>query len=154
MNICQSLIEAAARSQGYLGQRRVRVIEILHSKQQADGGFCGKGTSSDLYYTGFAVLSLMAMGAEYDTAKTVRYLKEYLFDDRADLAHRAAWIRQCRLLTPEFLDGPIISQQANALSRYRCADGAWHHLQAEASGSAYGCFLYLGACQDLGLSVG
>lgn len=153
MNICQSLIEAARRSQKHLGERRGRAIEILQSRQQADGGFCGKGKSSDLYYTGFGVLSLLAMGADFDRAKTVEYLHHYAFDEREDLAHRAAWIRLCRLLTPGFLDRQTILQQVDALSRYRCSDGAWHHLGAEASGSAYGCFLYLGAMQDLGIAV-
>lgn len=153
MNICQSLIEAARRSQKHLGGRRGRAIEILRSKQQADGGFCGKSKSSDLYYTGFAVLSLLAMGADFDFSKTIQYLHDYAFDERADLAHRAAWIRQCRLLIQGWPDERMIAQQVDALSRYRCSDGAWHHLGAEASGSAYGCFLYLGAMQDLGVAV-
>ncbi len=129
------------------------MIEILRRRQQADGGFCGKGTSSDLYYTGFAVLSLLAMGAEFDRSKTIHYLQSFVFDERADLAHRAAWIRQCGLLIKGWPDEQSVAQQVHELSRYRCSDGAWHHLGAEASGSAYGCFLYLGACQDLGICI-
>jgi len=153
MNICQSLIEAASRRRDYPGGRRVRAIENLQRRQQADGGYCGKGTSSDLYYTGFAVLSLLALGAECDWARTVEYLRRYAFDERADLAHRAAWIRQCRLLIPTWPDEQTVREQIEALSGYRCSDGAWHHLGAEARGSAYGCFLYLGAMQDLGIAV-
>ncbi|MHC4927477.1 MAG: hypothetical protein ACYTER_09170, partial [Planctomycetota bacterium] len=61
MNIRQSLIDAAARSKRLLGPRVADVVRILQSRQQADGGFPGKGADSDLYYTGFALLSLIAL---------------------------------------------------------------------------------------------
>lgn len=154
MNICQGLMEAAACSLAMLESRKEQVIRILRDRQQPDGGFPGKGYSSDLYYTGFAVLSLLALEADFARDKTVHFLEQYTFSDQADLAHCAAWIRLCRLLNADFFDESAKSNCIQRLERFRCDDGAWHHLGARQTGSAYGCFLMLGAYQDLSVALG
>lgn len=153
MNICRSLIEAASKASGLLGSRRDHVIRILLERQLADGGFGGKGKTSDLYYTGFAVLSLMALNADFDRSPVIGYLEDYKFAETTDLAHRSAWIRLLKLLKPNFPDDAARAVCTEMLVQCRSDDGAWHHLGREKTGSAYGCFLFLGACQDLDLSV-
>ena len=152
MNICQSLIEAASGARALLGSRREQVRRILLRRQLPDGGFSGKDQTSDLYYTGFAVLSLLALELDFDKARTSRYLHAYRFHENMDLAHTAAWIRQCRLLTPDFFDQRGKELCLRHLSPFRSTDGAWHHLVNRSAGSAYGCFLVLGAMQDAGLA--
>ena len=43
-------------------ERRERHREFVLSQQQPDGGFCGRGDESDLYYTSFAVRCLTLLG--------------------------------------------------------------------------------------------
>lgn len=150
MNICQSLIEAASRSRKALGGRKQNAVRILLERRLPDGGFRGKGQTSDLYYTGFAVLSLLALQADFESGKTIRFVERLTFTDQADLAHFAAWVRLCRLLRPGFFTEAVRTDCLKGLERFRCQDGAWHHLGCRETGSAYGCFLVLGALQDTG----
>src|SRR5690606_34834040 len=43
-------------------QRRARHRAFILSRQQSDGGFMGREGDSDLYYTSFAVRSLVLLG--------------------------------------------------------------------------------------------
>lgn len=153
MNIRTGLIEAAARSRILLGDRVEDVIRIIKSRQQTDGGFSGKGFDSDLYYTGFALLSLMALEADFDTSSVIPYLESFGQGAGLDLAHLAGLIRE-RVLV---MDTPFHGEQQQAfvdqIERFRCADGAYHHLKGQQTGSAYGCFLAAGAYQDLSLPI-
>lgn len=153
MNIRTGLIEAAARSSILLGDRAEDVIRIIISRQQPDGGFSGKGSDSDLYYTGFAMLSLMALEADFDTSSVIPYLESFGEGACLDLAHLAGLIRE-RVLV---MDTPFHEEQQQAfidqIERFRCADGAYHHLKGQQTGSAYGCFLAAGAYQDLALPI-
>ncbi|MHC4552651.1 MAG: hypothetical protein ACYSUT_07785, partial [Planctomycetota bacterium] len=153
MNIRQSLIDAAARSKRLLGPRVADVVRILQSRQQADGGFPGKGADSDLYYTGFALLSLIALGGDYDKAPVTSYLNSFGDGDGLDLAHLAGLIRERRLVMDEPFDEALRDAFASRLETFACKDGSFHHLAGDESGSAYGWFLAIGAYQDLALSL-
>ena len=50
----------------------------LLQSQQRGGGFCGLDGQPDLYYTFFARLSLIALGAEFDRQSLISWLKEQL----------------------------------------------------------------------------
>lgn len=43
-------------------EQRALQIDYFHSQQQPDGGFAGRGGTSDLYYTGFALRALAILG--------------------------------------------------------------------------------------------
>ena len=153
MNIRQSLIDGAARSKRLLGPKVDDVVRIVNARQQPDGGFVGKGANSDLYYTGFALLSLIALGAEVDKDKAASYLTSFGGGQGLDLAHLAALIRERLLIMDEPFDDDLKDTFLGQLHTFQCGDGSFHHLQSEASGSAYGCFLAIGAYQDLGLDL-
>ena len=147
MNICQTLLESASRSRFLLKERKSEIAEVILCRQNKDGGFIGKGAQSDLYYTGFALLSLLALEVPFNRAQVVSFLNTADTGTDCDLAHLAALIRCRRLMMPSN------RQTQNAFRRrlesFRCSDGAYHHLHAANQGSAYGCFLAVGAYQDL-----
>lgn len=153
MNIRQSLIEAAGRSALLLGSRTADVVRIIMQRQNPDGGFRGKGTDSDLYYTGFALLSLVALKAEFDTASVIPFLESFEAGQGQDLAHLAALIRQRVLVMDEPFDGTLQNAFCERVETFLCGDGGYHHLNAGKTGSAYGCFLAIGAYQDLGIEL-
>lgn len=153
MNIRQRLIELAAQSKAMLGERVEDVIRMIVSRQNPDGGFVGKGKQSDIYYTGFALLSLIALGAVFDTPRVVSFLNDVDDGKDVDLAHLAALIRCRRLVMTEPFTPPIQAAFFRRVESFHCPDGAYHHLQAAEYGSAYGCFLTVGAYQDLNMQM-
>lgn len=153
MTIRQSLIEAAGRSVNLLGPRTADVVRIVRQRQNPDGGFRGKGTESDLYYTGFALLSLIALKAEFDLASTIPFLESFETGEGLDLAHLAALIRQRVLVMEEPFDDAQRCAFGQQVDTFLCGDGGYHHLNAGKTGSAYGCFLAIGAYEDLDLSL-
>ncbi|MHC5083617.1 MAG: prenyltransferase/squalene oxidase repeat-containing protein [Planctomycetota bacterium] len=153
MNIRHSLISAAARSKILLGDKTDDVIAILKSRQQADGGFCGKGKESDLYYTGFALLSLLALEAEFDYSSVIDYLDSFGDGEGLDLAHLGALIRERHLVMDEPYTDSLRQAFVDRVEAFRCDDGAYHHLKAQETGSAYGCFLAAGSYQELEVSI-
>lgn len=149
MNICQTLLESAARSSILLKGRINEIAKVILSKQNKDGGFTGKGNQSDLYYTGFALLSLLALQASFDVPQVISFLNRADEEKDFDLAHLAALIRCRRLIVNEPFSQHIRNVYLRRLESFRCSDGAYHHIHAENRGSAYGCFLAVGAYQDL-----
>ena len=131
MTIRQSLIEAASRSVSLLGPRTADVVRILMARQNPDGGFRGKGTESDLYYTGFALLSLIALKAEaFDRISVVGFLESFKDGEGQDLAHLAALIRQRVLVMAEPFDEKLRAQFLSQVGTFFCGDGGYHHLNA------------------------
>jgi hypothetical protein len=153
MTIRQSLIEAAARSVYQLGPRTVDVIRLLMQRQNPDGGFRGKGAESDLYYTGFALLSLTALKAKFDGTSVIVFLQSFERGDGLDLAHLAALIRERVLVMDEPFDDALRCAFQQQVDSFLCGDGGYHHLNTGKTGSAYGCFLAIGAYQDLEIEL-
>ena len=154
MNIRQSLIDAVDRSAALLGPRVDDVVRIIKAHQNPDGGFWGKGENSDLYYTGFALLSLMGLKAPIDKKTAVPFLESFDAGDRlADLAHLGALIRERVLVMEKPFDDALRTAFLQQVETFRCGDGGYHHLRSGSTGSAYGCFLVVGAYQDLGVPL-
>ena len=151
MTIRHCLIDAAAGACRAEDIAADKAAAVFWSRHNPDGGFRGKGPQSDLYYTGFAVMSLTALGQSANAPRLTDFLDRFGDGQGLDLAHLAALIR-CRYLTGT-LSGRRIAALGNRVQAFRCQDGAYHHLRAAEDGSAYGCFLAIGACQDLGLPV-
>ena len=153
LSIRDSLIRAAGRTlDTELGAaNRGRIIELFCERQNRDGVFNGKGKQSDLYYTGFAVLSLLAMRADFDFSTVIGYLRTFGHGDGLDLAHLASLVRCCVLLAPDDITTADRQHLADNLRSFQCDDGGYHHVEPGKRGSAYGCFLALGAYEDLGI---
>jgi len=56
------MLRAAARAQRLRPDAAGRIVPFLQSRATPDGGFAGRGDSSDLYYTVFGLQSLAALG--------------------------------------------------------------------------------------------
>lgn len=151
MSLRANLIEAAGRACPVDGITAEKAAAVFLRKLNPDGGFRGKGAQSDLYYTGFALMSLTALGQHLEIPRLIDFLDSFGNGEGLDLAHLGALIR-CRYLTGR-LEEAAHDALARQLETFRCKDGAYHHLCGRLEGSAYGCFLALGAYQDLGRTV-
>ncbi len=63
MTIRQEMLTAAKRSANLLGESTSLVVSFVTGQLTAAGGFRGRDDSPDLYYTVFAIESLIALDA-------------------------------------------------------------------------------------------
>ena len=81
-----------------------------------------------------------------------RYLRSFADPRALDLVHAACLARCWALVRPRHPAGRAGIGRAlvERIEAFRSADGGYHPVAGSAAGSAYGCFLALGAWQDLG----
>lgn len=135
---------------------RSRHVAYLLGRQNADGGFVGRSTESDLYYTGFALRSLAVLDAL--TPDVVDRSSQFL---RANLMRQASVVDFFSLLYASLLlqmaGGPDILANAPAdwpdrvaatLESFTTPDGGYAKGVGGHSGSTYHTFL-VGLCYQL-----
>lgn len=142
----REMIKTLRRGLDLFGPQADKIIAYIASLQNADGGFRGRTTASDLYYTMFAEGILLAAQANFDRNGLIRYL--HTIQPRSlDLIHLCCWIR-CAAdvdILNERHKGSLIE----SLNDFRCEDGLFHHVQRGRDSSVYGAFLALSAALDL-----
>ena len=150
MTIRATMREAASRARAPLAEAGTAdaVAGFLSEHLCDDGGFAGRSGNSDLYYTVFALASLEALGAEMPAA-TEGFLRRFGDGRRLDLVHLASLARCWALLPAGPADDQARRGMSAALADMRCPGGGFSHVMRAAAPTAYGCFLALGAMQDL-----
>ncbi len=149
MTIRQEMLAAAARAPNLLGESVDGLGAFLRSRLSADGGFQGRTSATDLYYTLFGIESLLAVGDEVPAGPVGRYLSGFASGQSLDLVHLACLVR-CRASLPgEQFPAAVRSQIAAHLEQFRTADGAYGPARGADFATAYACFLVLQAYQDL-----
>jgi prenyltransferase beta subunit len=93
-SITDRLIQTAAYSRRFLeGHSRDRIGGFILSHQHPDGGFRGRSSESDLYYTVFAVAGLKALGDPIPVFKVWKYVRSFGLGDDLDRVHLVCLIR-------------------------------------------------------------
>lgn len=151
MTIHQDMLDAAARGARELGDAMPLKSFVLNHLC-ADGGFCGRGKDSDLYYTLFALQALRALGQSV-SHDTTQYLLRHSTDGamvQMDLIHVCCLVGCWSCFGMDSLrDSARASLRERVLS-FRCDDGGFAVHAGKEHGTAYGCFLALSALEDLG----
>ena len=166
------MLQAAARAQRLRPDAAGRIVPFLQSRATPDGGFAGRGDSSDLYYTVFGLQSLAALGeaspsstidpapaesattepaagaAGYDRPTAVRYLRASADGASLDLVHLACLARCWALLETDEPAPDVRAAILRRLEAFRSPDGGYHSTRGADRGTAYAAFLTLGAYQD------
>ena len=144
MSLKEDMLRAARRA--CLGAATAeRVTRFIRSQANPDGGFRGRSDASDLYYTVFGLMALDALGVAAATASLRKYLESFETGESLDLVHLAALAR-CWSFLPATAIGPQVRLSIiSNVQKFEATDGGY--------GSVYGCFLALGAHQDLGQEV-
>jgi hypothetical protein len=140
MSIRNQILDALGKSTNFTGDSSRLTADYILSQRNPDGGFKGRDESSDIYYTMFAVEILSALGEKWDCRDTRKFLRSFLDDLPADIVHLAGLIRCLKAMD---------------MITAKIKNTALEHLQRlfERDYSAYGCFLMLGACQDLDADI-
>ncbi len=146
------MLQVARLSPKLLGESSGLVVDFLRGQQNSDGGFQDRDGKSDLYYTVFGIEGLMALQADVPPGPIVRYLQSFGNGETLDLVHLACLARGWTALPRELQQFPR-DQIARRLESYRSADGGYHADPGASEGTLYGCFLVVGALQDLGCEI-
>lgn len=147
MTIRASMREAASSARRALG-RPEDVVDFLIQHLCDDGGFAGRSPGPDLYYTVFALASLEALAAEMPPS-TAAFLARLGDGDGLDLVHLAALARCWAHLRDGGADEPARRGMLARLAEMRCRCGGFTHAGDAETPTPYGCFLAVGAMQDL-----
>jgi prenyltransferase beta subunit len=153
------------------------VREFVLEQISPEGGFNDREGKPDLYYTVFGIECLLALRAELPVARIAPYLESFVESLAAssgesfgepsgqpsgqpgapagtgkelDLVHLSCLARSLASLTGGQIPAstaPLIKQR---LDRFRSADGGYASEPGSDKGTVYGCFLAVGAYQDLG----
>jgi len=140
---------------------RERSTRFFLSKQQTDGGFCGRAGNSDLYYTAFALRSLAILGCEDEPMmqRAVEYLRSQL-QQNVSVIDLISLIFAARQL--EFWTGACVfasaaknwpTSVAQLFEKLRRPDGGYAKTHEGHASSTYQTFLIALAYQLLELPL-
>jgi prenyltransferase beta subunit len=144
------MLQVARLAPRLLGESSDLVRSFVGSQLRPDGGFAGPSGSSDLYYTVFALQTLVALQADIPAADVRQFLRPYESGATLDFVHLACLARCWAMMPAPALDAAAIATLLSRLEEHRSADGGYHSRRGSPHGTAYDGFLALGAYQDLG----
>ena len=147
MNIRQDMLTAAGHAKTILSDSSALVEKFLRSRLNDDGGFADRNERSDLYYTVFGLEALLALDAEIEQDKILRYLGKFDSPPNLDFIHSACLAR-CLADLSAPINKNLREGLLHNIENARCADGGYTH-SADSVGSIYGCFFAACCCQDL-----
>jgi hypothetical protein len=145
MTIRQEMLTAAKRSANLLGESASLVVSFVTSQLTPAGGFRGRSDTPDLYYSLFGIESLIALDAPPPPETIAPWIASFGDGADLDLVHLACLAR-CRAALGQTGDAQAMLRRIEA---HRSNDGGYAETPAQAAGTAYGCFLALGAHQDI-----
>ena len=145
------MLQVARLSPTLLGDAADLTARFLSARLNPDGGFQDRDGVSDLYYTVFALEALSALRLDLPAAEVRRFLERH--DDPAalDFVHTACLAR-CWADIGAAGEAPV-EAVLERLDAFRTPDGGYSPTGEADHGTAYGCFLALGAHEDLGATL-
>lgn len=149
MSLRLEMLQVARLAAKILGDSSELVRNFVLRQQNPDGGFKDRSGSSDLYYSVFALDSLIGLQAELPVTSVQAYVRQFGTGDKLDFVHLCCLARACCALKITENSGAI----AHRLETFRTPEGGYNPLPDAKNGTVYAAFLALGAYQDLGLAM-
>lgn len=144
------MLQVARLAPQVLGDSAPLVTEFLLGQINEDGGFSDRSGKSDLYYTTFALGGLMALQARVPTDRVTSYLRSFNHVNQLGLVDAGCLARAWAAMPHESRDPGAEAKIVARIEAFRSADGGYNASPASDNGTVYGCFLALGAYQDVG----
>ena len=147
------MLQIARVAQKALGDSAQLVRDFLIRQITPEGGGADRAGRPDLYYTIFVLAGLEALQAELPIEKIRPFVDSFGDGTALDFVHLGALAR-CRAAIglekmPHGFSDAILAR----LETFRTAEGGYEVKPGAAHGNAYGCFVALGAYQDLGANL-
>jgi prenyltransferase beta subunit len=143
------MLQVARIAPKMLGASAELVRSFFNGQFSPEGGGCDRAGRSDLYYTIFALAGLQALQADIPNTQLERWLRAFGDGEHLDFVHLGALARCWAVAGPERMPGGLAEKLLARIESYRSSDGGYDADQGAAHGNAYGCFVALGAYQDL-----
>ena len=141
---------AVKRGGDELGDLRPATLSYLQSQLNRDGGFRGRSDSSDLYYSVFGMGGLLALGMNLECDLSERYLDGFTDIEELTFVALASLVRCWSYLPGNKPKEQLARECLKNIEEYRSSDGGYNHVdRGQEHGTVYGCFLALGAYQDI-----
>jgi len=141
---------AVQRGGDELGDLRPATLSYLQSQLHRNGGFRGRGDSSDLYYSIFGMGGLVALGMNLEYASLEGYLRGFTDIEELGFVELASLVRCWSYLPGNRPKEHQEREYLQNLEDYRTTDGGYNHVdRGQDHGTVYGCFLALGVYQDI-----
>ncbi len=126
------------------------LVRAFFSRQFAEnGGGVDRDGRADLYYTIFSLAGLQALQAEVSFEKVESFLREFREGEGLDFVHLGALARCWAVVGLEKMPADLADVLLSRIEAFRSRDGGYDSDADSAHGNAYGCFVALGAYQDL-----
>ena len=153
MSLRLQMLQITRVAQKVLGDSAGLVRDFLLRQITAEGGGADRAGRADLYYTIFVLAGLDALQAEIPKAHLDPFVSRFGDGEGLDFVHLGALAR-CRTALafqndPSGAADTILAR----LESFRTADGGYDVLPGAKNGNAYGCFVALGAYQDLAREI-
>ena len=143
------MLQVARLAPKLLGDSAELVANFLSSQLNDDGGFGGRDGKSDLYDTVFGLEGLLALQVNLPSGRSAGYLRSFGDGSELDFVHLTCLARCWAAQPPSLQDEVPRNALLRRLEQFRSRDGGYDAKPAAQSGTVYGCFLGLGAYQDL-----
>lgn len=143
------MLQVARLAPRQLGEAGAAVADYLTEQFDERGATRNRGGQGDLYYTVFGLDGLIALQEPAPNERTRRYLDSFGDGDGLDMIHLGCLARCWAAVGGELPAGRADAILAR-IETCRSADGGYAAEPGAAIGTAYHCYIALGAYQDLG----
>lgn len=150
MSLRLQMLQVARLGARSLGESTDLVRAFLQRQIAPNGAGVDRAGSPDLYYTIFVLAGLQAVEATVPPPGLERYLAEFGDGATLDFVHAGALARCWAVAGTEQMPTGAKEGLLRRIERFRTRDGGYESDPNAKHGNAYGCFVALGAYQDLG----
>ena len=149
MSLRLQMVQIARVAQKALGDSAGLVRDFLLRQITPEGGGADRAGRADLYYTIFVLAGLEALQAEIPKARMEPFVSGFRDGGNLDFVHLGALARCHAAMGVEKMPHGFADAILAKLETFRTGDGGYDVKSGAANGNAYGCFVALGAYQDL-----
>ena len=149
-SISKKMLAAAKKARHFLPRESVEAIAaFVTGKINADGGFRGRSTESDLYYTLFGMECLQVLGRPLPNEQLAEYLRQFKDGEGLDFVHLTCLARSLAKLHKKFKDEKAGRTILKQLEQYRSDSGGYRLTKEAQHESIYAAFLALLVYEDM-----
>ncbi len=147
------MLQVARLAPKLLGDSAALVRAFFEGQFLAEGGAGDRAAKADLYYTIFALTGLQAIpgggGIENWGLRIENWLRSFGAGEGLDFVHLGALARCWSAVGLAKMPAGLAEELLARIEAHRSRDGGYEADVGAESGNAYGCFVALGAYQDL-----
>lgn len=143
------MLQVARLAPALLGDSAALVRAFFERQIAEQGGGRDREGRPDLYYTIFVLAGLQALQAELPAERVEPWLRGWGDGAGLDFVHLGALARCWAALGWEKMPAAFGAAVLARIEAFRARDGGYDGEVGADSGNAYGCFVALGAYQDL-----